>query len=83
MNCYDKVIVSLLGISIVLLYLLIGIKVLMALYDFDNPVYKPLFILFWPVILLAALFWVIFGNWIEETIDYYREKKERKNDSQI
>lgn len=71
----------LLVMAVVLLYLLIGIQVLRDLYEFDNPVYKPLFPLFWPVILLAALFWAIFGNWIEETVGYYREKKEQKNGS--
>lgn len=75
-----KLLVVLAILIIVLLNLLCGIITLEKCYEFDNPIYKPLFILFWPIVWLVVAFWALFGNWIEDVIYYYEEKKERKND---
>lgn len=48
---------------------------------FENPIYKPLFVLFWPIPFVFIALWLGFGSWVKDVVDYYKEKKERKNGS--
>lgn len=64
----------------IILYLSVGEWLKDQWYEkiFENPIFKPLFVLFWPIPFVFIGLWLCFGGWIEKTIEYYRERKELK-----
>ena len=72
---------------IVIVYILIGYiyalcrdftDLLDDLPSIGNPLWKPFLIFFWPIaIVLVGVF--SFKNYIEEVIEYYKEKKNKEN----
>lgn len=61
---------------LIFVYLVMGWWISDQCYDFENPIFKPLFVLFWPIVLIGVVMWLCFGSWIKETIEYYKNKKE-------
>lgn len=67
-----------------LLYLLFGFGICTSLYEeavFENPIFAPLIILFYPLLLCAIPF-ILVGAWVQEVRKYYKRKRkvDKEND---
>lgn len=79
----EEIIAMLIVIGLgVIVYVMIGCVFTSACYRLRNPVWKLPFMIFWPIVMIwFGLYSAVYEHYILEIIDYYKEKKERKNGS--
>lgn len=55
------------------------------IYGVHNPIYRPLFVIIWPLLMVSLLVYVVIAltsDWIDDVRIYYRRKRkvDKEND---
>lgn len=56
------------------------------LYGVHNPIYRPLFVIIWPLLIVSLLVYaviVLTSDWIDDVRIYYRRKRKVDEENDI
>lgn len=72
----------------ILVYIIAGLWISEMPYDIygvHNPIYRPLFVIIWPLLIVSLLVYTVMAHvsyWIDEVRIYYKRKRkvDKEND---